>query len=359
MDPIKVMILFGALSIADGIQLGGARLNGSSDACSASPCSPCATRSSSEKCRWKFQRYIPSELEQKWWKVAEEVGANPCLAMRTTFAKDFAKYKAAIADGQMAKDELLPEDTCQCESGSAPQRLDPTVFSRYEYENECTSEVAVSYIEPLAGVLRHPGLCEDFGATVLRKDWLVVDQWTLHKDWHPEARFFYFDAGASTWSDGLGGASQAWFDNVYFNKCAPFQGYWLWEVQDENPTQVFAEVPARAKPNYHWYNIPASDNKESADSPLYHIRSVARPDDYVVLKVDIDNNAVEEGLVSGLLHDPELLSLIDEFYWEHHINMPPMAKIWGNQISRTRNQKDSIEMFRSLREAGVRAHSWV
>mmetsp|Transcript_45256 Transcript_45256/g.104983 ORF Transcript_45256/g.104983 Transcript_45256/m.104983 type:complete len:373 (-) Transcript_45256:27-1145(-) len=342
-----------------GASLLAERAEDAGQACGQLPCSPCSALLEANNCKWKFKQYIASELEEKWWQVVDRVGDNPCDAVRTTFAEYFARYKAAIHAGRLASNGVIAEGQCNCLKSAEPESFDQTVFSRFEYENECTSEMAYSYIEPLAGILRHPEVCEHEKQNLLRKDWLLVDQWALQKNRNLDSRFFYFDAGASTWAEGLGGASQAWFDSIYVNKCAPFQGYWLWEVLEQKPSKVFGALPARVKPNYHWYNIPASQDKENSDSPLFHVRNTAQPQDFVVLKIDIDNNPVEEAMVYALLNDTHLLSLIDEFYWEHHINMYPMTKHWHDTISKTHKQKDSIMIFRKLREAGVRAHSWV
>ena len=51
------------------------------------------------------------------------------------------------------------------------------------------------------------------------------------------------------------------------------------------------------------------------------------------------------------------MALIDDFYWEHHVNFQPMVKYWATGRS-ARTMNDSIAMFAGLREAGVRAHSW-
>ncbi len=96
---------------------------------------------------------------------------------------------------------------------------------------------------------------------------------------------------------------------------------------------------------------------DSWDNPLMHLKAVAKPEDYVLFKLDIDNNAVEEKIVTTLLASPELMALIDEFVWEHHVNFVPMAKVWRETRS-PRTMKDSIGIFRQLRQAGIRAHSW-
>ncbi len=109
---------------------------------------------------------------------------------------------------------------------------------------------------------------------------------------------------------------------------------------------------------YHWYNIPASPDRKHWDNPLNHLRAVAKKEDYVLFKLDIDMNTVEEAMVHYLLDSPELLELIDDFFWEHHVNFEPMARWWGLSQDNSRNMTDSLALFTALRRAGVRAHSW-
>jgi hypothetical protein len=108
---------------------------------------------------------------------------------------------------------------------------------------------------------------------------------------------------------------------------------------------------------YHWFNIPASPSEDNWDNPLNHLRAVAKKEDYVLFKLDIDTNPVEEAMVRQLLASPDLLELIDDFYWEHHVNFQPMAPMWKMTRSST-TMNDSLAMFSALRQAGVRAHSW-
>jgi len=331
--------------------------------CKEDYCQRCPEREDSAKCPWIFKRYIPSELEAKWWEVTQKVGHKPCDAAESQFKEYFNRYKQAIKEGKMVPDKVEAYGGCSCEKSAEPVAFDPTVFSQFEYENACSKAVKYSYIEPLAGILRHPDSCPwkkfHWWPIVLRKDWLVVDQWEMHKNDVPDQKFYYFDAGASVWKKGAGGASQSWFEALYSNKCANFDGYWMWEVTAHAPEEIFRVLPDHVKPKYHWFNIPAAIDKANGDSPLYHIKSVANKEDWVMFKLDIDNNTVEEGIVKEMLADEELLSLVDEFFWEHHINMDPMTLAWKDTISKSATQKDSISFFRTMREHGIRAHSWV
>jgi hypothetical protein len=54
---------------------------------------------------------------------------------------------------------------------------------------------------------------------------------------------------------------------------------------------------------------------------------------------------------------PDILALVDEFFWEHHVDFEPMNRAW-HLAGYCRNMNDSLNMFSALRRAGIRAHSW-
>ncbi len=77
----------------------------------------------------------------------------------------------------------------------------------------------------------------------------------------------------------------------------------------------------------------------------------------IIVKLDIDTPDLEGPLVEQLLADPHLLSLVVEFHFEHHVSLPDMRPWWHNNVS-SMKVDGSMALFRKLREAGVRAHSW-
>ena len=44
----------------------------------------------------------------------------------------------------------------------------------------------------------------------------------------------------------------------------------------------------------HYYNVPCDIEPDSAFNPLNIIKSIYRPGDFVVLKLDIDNEVIEQ-----------------------------------------------------------------
>lgn len=93
------------------------------------------------------------------------------------------------------------------------------------------------------------------------------------------------------------------------------------------------------------------------NNPLSAIALVARPQHYVVLKLDVDNTAVELALTEQLLGNATLLALVDELFFEDHVDVREMHTVWSEWIGGGRTLRDSYELFGRLREAGVRAHS--
>lgn len=112
-----------------------------------------------------------------------------------------------------------------------------------------------------------------------------------------------------------------------------------------------------------WYNIAASSEKENPNNPWTFVLEIAKAEDFVAVKIDIDTPEIEIELVSQLLEDPVLLNLVDELYFEHHVHGSPMQyQGWGdlrNQNVSHPGVEDSYKIFKTLRERGVRAHSWV
>jgi hypothetical protein len=240
--------------------------------------------------------------------------------------------------------------------------LPESVFSHFTFRNNCTGEEVVDYIEPLAGLTRSPYFCLKGEEYVVQKDYLIVSRNISRRtvvvagQYIPRA--FYFDLGASTYTSGAGGPSQSWFVETYESRGIRWDGIFAWEVGHYSPAEVWAAIPPRLKPVYHWYNIPVNPAPGHPDNALHYIERLARPEDFVLLKLDIDNTPVEEALVAQLLSSPTLLGLVDEFYFEHHVNTVPMYPYWGTAGS-PRTLEDTYRIFTTLRHNGVIAHAWV
>ena len=131
-------------------------------------------------------------------------------------------------------------------------------------------------------------------------------------------RAYYFDAGASFWGDGFGvkqvlahfAAMGLRFDAVY-----------AWEKKTYNNGDFFADAPASIQHLTHYVNMPVTTLPGDRNNPLVAIALVARPQDYVVLKLDVDNSSIELALVEQLAGNATLLALVDEFFFEDHVDI--------------------------------------
>jgi hypothetical protein len=133
------------------------------------------------------------------------------------------------------------------------------------------------------------------------------------------------------------------------------------------------------------------------------LKSVAKPGDFVVFKLDIDNAAVEMPILRALTEDPAAVKLVDEFFFEHRgstpfgltwftyfcrrvrthtlqtckrsvcsrrpqpqpplpppdVDFPPMRPYWGDTLDKNMGLAESMRLFLDIRKKGIRAHSWV
>lgn len=184
---------------------------------------------------------------------------------------------------------------------------------------------------------------------------------------------YFFDAGASVYDECWWGCTK-WFVDAYRANDIEFDRLLGWEAAAVNHTKYWEHVPADLKPKVSYYNTPVSGDPNSGDNLWYHVKALATKKDFVVVKLDIDNNPLETMLVRQLLDDPELLDLVDEFFWEHHVWGSPLQKTrvelfgtknigWGQHMpvrgTRDSMLHDSYRIFTKLREHGIRAHGYV
>jgi len=294
---------------------------------------------------WAFVKYHPSKFESEWAEMAAKIEHNPgsplCDLLMTTFKKEYDIYKSFL--GQM-----VPDDSSQrrCAKRNVlptePVELPSEVFSRYEYEFKCTvprcnttapasgpkvGDKKFTCIEPLVGLLRHPLICES-DTFLTNKSYMLVDAWSLSQTSRttisPDPKIMYFDAGASIWDSGFGGASQSWFHGVFENLCLPFSDMFMWEAINHDPKNVFNLLPGRLKSSYRWFNIFLQTQIESWDNPLNHLLKEAHKEDIVIFKIDFDSVDVEEELISQILKYHEVSDLISP------TNPPPFPKLRDN-----------------------------
>ena len=68
----------------------------------------------------------------------------------------------------------------------------------------------------------------------------------------------------------------------------------------------------------HFYNTPITDDFKQASHPLNILRSICKPGDFIVIKLDIDNGPLETAIMEEIGADRELRSCISEIFYEQH-----------------------------------------
>lgn len=176
----------------------------------------------------------------------------------------------------------------------------------------------------------------------------------------PSRRSFFFDLGASTYSAGMGGASQQWFVDGYTRRGIKFDRILAWEATLMFPSTVFEGMPAEVLDSVSYFNIPAETEPEATNNPLRILAEITNPEDFVVIKIDIDNSEVESSFLSQILSDRQISSRIDELYYEHHVTYSPVQwYFWKWSVDTGATLIESHKNFTALRQLGIRAHPWV
>ena len=92
---------------------------------------------------------------------------------------------------------------------------------------------------------------------------------------------------------------------------------------------------------------------------LHVLNATATTDDFVVVKVDIDNGP-ELQVVHAIAKVPELGALVDELFFEAHFYFDGIQFGWGALGADRRHTVDeALALMRTLRERGIRSHFWI
>uniref|UniRef100_A0A6U7U943 Uncharacterized protein n=1 Tax=Eutreptiella gymnastica TaxID=73025 RepID=A0A6U7U943_9EUGL len=182
---------------------------------------------------------------------------------------------------------------------------------------------------------------------------------------YEQGRNYFFDFGSTSFAyEGRKDSLARQLQRFKKYSHVDFDDIFCWEAKiNTRPSNYWAEVPPHLIPKMHFYNVPIQSDLDSAMSAVRIIQQVATKRDYVVVKLDIDNNPVETAIMDQVLHSAHLLSLIDELFWEHHVKgSPSQWHHWGDLAHLKgdyANLTSSYKAFLALRQAGIRAHSWV
>lgn len=321
------------------------------------------------------KQYVPSPLEDLWYK-----GVNDWLEFICDMSVAPESYEGLQQTLQLLVTQEIegppggppmPEFLELLNQPSTQKHLSHMV---YHYSDGTSRSVA---LEPLAGILRDPRTACYNGDRFKpplegppselqeRKPWVLLDPELaavakvhspkVHyaRTAAPYKRALLFDMGGSKWNDAAG---SRWLLNKFAGIGIFFEHIYVWEAKYLGPRDYWHGAGTDVISRVHFFNWPVTSKEDDIDNPFTTLLEIATEEDFVVVKLDIDHSPTELPLVGQLMTDPKLASLVDEFTFEHHVNLKDMRRWWGDSIAG--NLTDTYKIFRTMRERGIHAHSW-
>jgi hypothetical protein len=173
------------------------------------------------------------------------------------------------------------------------------------------------------------------------------------------SKAFYFDAGASSWTEGAGGPSLDYFTRIFLRHGIDFDHIQAYEGT-VSPDNFYATVPDDYKNRTYYYQeyILSSPSMNGTFLPFV-MGNMTGLEDYVFFKLDIDSGEIERGTVDFILSSSDDIQHVTEFVWEHHVaGNYIMAPSWGVSVENA-TIYESYNLFLWMRQRGIRAHSYV
>ena len=330
-----------------------------------------------ENCQWKFDHYVGSPWEMFWYDNMDVLQKKVC----TTLSRPDQMNKSI----QMLEHILMLRQSVLNRSSVLNVH---DLFSQMFYRMECPSgrsTLVVQEIEPLVGLLRDPlTVCSGFNATIPTKFAVSEDiamqskrflllapsspyfnftpivsipPWIAHK----HGRKILFDIGSSYFNgvqetNKVGAAlSVRWFYEYFQQNSLQFDRIIAFERGELSARTAWEQIPADLMTVYTLINVAVESTGKF--NPLSMLQTLAKPEDYVLFKLDIDSFDLEKILIEQIIANETLYSLIDEFFFEMHVSVPEMEPYWSFTIGPA-HLNDTYVLFRKIRQLGIRMHSW-
>ncbi|KAL3156437.1 hypothetical protein ABBQ38_000746 [Trebouxia sp. C0009 RCD-2024] len=297
------------------------------------------TQSPSSKCL-KFAKYIPSKWESNWLQASGETELAICdLVNKERFNSELWVH------GVLHPDQLSFPPSIQRED------IVDSVWSLYKYHDTCAPKAKVVYvpIEPAVGLLRHPFAApcntSNEALDVQDRDYLYLAPPDVTNDY--PGRKVLFDLGTGTSFS----SSLLWFVEAYSNKGVEFDEIWSWEAAETGAHEYWKSVPDEYVSRLHFYNTYASDEAGPA-TPLGILHRTFQQGDFVVIKLDIDDEMLENKIMQQL---KQVHHMIGELFFEKHFDAVEMRPYFGSLAT---SYSDTLHMFNEYRKLGIRLHYW-
>jgi hypothetical protein len=255
-------------------------------------------------------------------------------------------------------------------------------FSQMHYQQICSDKIhnSIQLIEPLIGLIRDPlTMCPHISS--VPSDLYLNGEFALQSKRFlllaPSSPFqidrslssnipslppwlytegsqkILIDIGSSYFKSRNGNIAEIgtkWFYDYFKERSIRFDRIIAYEYQNLVARRVWEELPDDVFPFYTFINV-GIEEKLGKFNPWTMLETIAKPNDYVVLKLDIDKPVLESALMKQLLNETNRARyLIDELFFEKHVS--------DKKGSKEDKLKDSYELFTRLRQSGIRMHGW-
>jgi hypothetical protein len=291
---------------------------------------------------------IPDEVREKFGLYLEELKEyNRRVAKFSLKGRNFTDLRQGLR---------YQNHSMICPIVDLPLR---TIFSDLSYVP------LTGYVEPLLPPLRHPQFCLD---DLTAKPWphlmdltyMVHDFGAMCRQLTPYSRTVLIDMGASlSFHKGhVVTPPEVYLTGLFKKFGITFDHVYAYEIKPHNTTTVFEQlIPEDLQAAYHWINVGVDWKPGARMNPFTMLKQNYGAEDLIVVKLDVDTASTELPLAKQLLNDKHLQSLIDHFYFEHHVHMKELAKNWKSSMQGT--MQESLQLFYQLRQTGIAAHYWV
>ena len=319
--------------------------------------------------------YHSSELEQRW---IDNVGAWQTEVCSHTSESDVVNWLGAVHHFWREPRRMMMTTS----TADLPSELRATQLSAFTYKlthkrGEKDEYVHVP-IEPTASIARDPRKCWEPRSEryTQSKDHLLpvthaaafrstagslATPGRLPDTKPPPPRAILFDAGATiptSLSAGNGWTGTTWLYAWYKARGITFDKIHAWEPMSRQVNKSVLDPDFAAALNF--YNRGCNGAEGHPDNPLTVIRQECRPEDLCIFKLDIDTPIHEMSINNALLRSPSLMALVDEYYFEHHVQNKVMAIHGG--CGGTPTKKNDLASWYHMairaRRSGMRMHFW-
>ena len=195
----------------------------------------------------------------------------------------------------------------------------------------------------------------------------------------PKPTVHLFDMGVSQGFKGIPGGIPATVRNgggrdpsmpllyrLYQDRCLEPDAIYCWELDKKiTNEQWWGSAPASVRAKTRFFEVPVTEGeldealagKPNPASFLQMLAVACKPEDFVVVKLDIDTPAIEQTIIAVLTQRPDLAALIDELFFEYHFYFDGLDFGWGDNVQG--DVDTAIGTMYRLRSLGIRAHFWI